>query len=270
MAESNPAIENLFSEARTFPPPEDFKARALVTDWAVYERARRDPEGFWAERAGELRWTRKWDRVLEWDLPFAKWFLGGQLNVSDNCLDRHVEAGGGGKVAYHWVGEPGEERTITYAELRDEVARFANALKSLGVRKGDRVNIYMGMVPELPVAMLACARLGAPHSVVFGGFSADALKDRINDAEAKVLITQDEGWRAGKKVPLKRNADNALSDSPSVKQAVVLRRTGGDVPFEEGRDHWWHELIEDVDDDPASCPCEPMDSEDLPYLLYTS
>jgi acetyl-CoA synthetase len=267
MAESNPAIENLFSEARTFSPPDEFKARALVTDRSLHEQAERDLEGFWAEEARRLRWTRDWDRVLEWDLPFAKWFAGGQLNVSDNCLDRHVEAGGGDKVAYHWVGEPGDTRTITYAELRDEVARFANALKSLGVRKGDRVNIYMGMVPELPVAMLACARLGAPHSVVFGGFSAEALRDRINDAEAKVLITQDEGWRAGKEVPLKRNADEAVAETPTIEKVVVLRRTGNEVPWSEDRDVWWHELVEGQSTD---CPPEPVDAEDLLYLLYTS
>ena len=267
MAESTPAIENLLSEARTFPPPDDFKARALVSDRSLHEQAERDLEGFWAEQAARLRWTRHWDRVLEWELPFAKWFVGGQLNVSDNCLDRHVEAGGGDKVAYHWVGEPGDDRTITYAELRDEVARFANALRSLGVKKGDRVNIYMGMVPELPVAMLACARLGAPHSVVFGGFSADALRDRINDAEAKVLITQDEGWRAGKVVPLKRNADEAVAGAPTIEKVVVLRRTGNDVPWSDGRDVWWHELVYDL---PADCPPAPLDAEDLLYLLYTS
>jgi acetyl-CoA synthetase len=267
MAESNPAIENLFSEARTFPPPDEFKARALVTDRSLHERAEHDLEGFWAEEARGLHWTREWDRVLEWNLPFAKWFVGGQLNVSDNCLDRHVEAGGGDKVAYHWEGEPGDTRTITYAQLRDEVARFANALKSLGVRKGDRVNIYMGMVPELPVAMLACARLGAPHSVVFGGFSADALRDRINDAEAKILITQDEGWRAGKVVPLKRNADDAVADAPTIEKVVVLRRTGNDVPWDGDRDVWWHELVEGQSTD---CPPEPVDAEDLLYLLYTS
>jgi acetyl-CoA synthetase len=267
MAESSPAIENLFSEARTFPPPDEFKAHALVTDRSLHERAERDFEGFWAEEAERLRWTKSWDTVLEWDLPFAKWFVGGRLNVSDNCLDRHIEARGGDKVAYHWEGEPGDTRTITYAELRDDVARFANALKSIGVQKGDRVNIYMGMVPELPVAMLACARLGAPHSVVFGGFSADALSDRINDAEAKVLITQDEGWRAGKEVPLKRNADDAVADTPSIEQVVVLRRTGNEVPWTEGRDVWWHDLVEGQS---ADCPPEPMDSEDLLYLLYTS
>jgi len=267
MAESSPAIENLFSEARTFAPPEEFKTQALVTDRSLHERAAQDLEGFWAEQAERLRWTRPWDRVLEWDPPFAKWFVGGELNVSDNCLDRHVDAGGGDKVAYHWEGEPGDTRTITYADLRDDVARFANALRSIGVAKGDRVNIYMGMVPELPVAMLACARLGAAHSVVFGGFSADALRDRINDAEAKVLITQDEGWRAGKGVPLKRNADDAVADAASIEKVVVLRRTGNEVPWTDGRDLWWHDLVESQSTD---CPPEPMDSEDLLYLLYTS
>jgi acetyl-CoA synthetase len=267
MAESSPAIENLFSEGRTFPPPDEFKASALVTDRSLHERAEQDLEGFWAEQAEQLRWMKPWDQVLEWNLPFAKWFAGGQLNVADNCLDRHVEAGGGDKVAYHWEGEPGDTRTITYEQLRDDVARFANALKSIGVQKGDRVNIYMGMVPELPVAMLACARLGAAHSVVFGGFSADALRDRINDAEAKVLITQDEGWRAGKVVPLKQNADDAVADTPSIEKVVVLRRTGNDVPWTEGRDVWWHDLAEGQSTD---CPPEAMDAEDLLYLLYTS
>jgi acetyl-CoA synthetase len=267
MAESSPAIENLFSEGRTFPPPDEFKADALVTDRSLHEQAEQDLEGFWAEQAERLHWMKPWDHVLDWDLPFAKWFVGGQLNVSDNCLDRHVEAGGGDKVAYHWEGEPGDTRTITYADLRDDVARFANGLKSIGVQRGDRVNIYMGMVPELPVAMLACARLGAAHSVVFGGFSADALRDRINDAEAKVLITQDEGWRAGKVVPLKQNADDGVTDAPSIEKVVVLRRTGNDVPWTEGRDVWWHDLVEGQSTD---CPPEAMDAEDLLYLLYTS
>jgi acetyl-CoA synthetase len=267
MAESSPAIENLFSEGRTFPPPDEFKANALVTDRSLYEQAEQDLERFWAEQAERLHWMKPWDRVLEWDLPFAKWFVGGQLNVSDNCLDRHVEAGGGDKVAYHWEGEPGDTRSITYAELRDDVARFANGLKSIGVKRGDRVNIYMGMVPELPVAMLACARLGAVHSVVFGGFSSDALRDRINDAEAKVLITQDEGWRAGKTVPLKQNSDDAVADTPTIEKVVVLRRTGNEVPWTEGRDIWWHDLVEGQS---ADCPPEAMDSEDLLYLLYTS
>jgi acetyl-CoA synthetase len=267
MAEQSPAIENLYSERRSFPPPEEFSANALVNDRSIYERAERDLEGFWAEEAGRLRWSRPWDRVLDWQPPFAKWFVGGQLNIADNCLDRHVDEGGGDKVAYHWEGEPGDTRTITYGELRDEVARFANALKSLGVRKGDRVNIYMGMVPELPVAMLACARLGAPHSVVFGGFSSNALRDRIVDAEAKLLITQDEGWRAGKVVPLKANADEAVAQTPTIEHVVVLRRTGNEVGWTQGRDLWWHDLVAEQSTD---CPAEPMDAEDLLYLLYTS
>src|SRR5439155_16528897 len=195
----------------------------------------------------------------------------GKLNVAYNCVDRHVEAGRGDKVAYYWEGEPeGERRAITFAELQREVVRFANALRALGVGKGTPVGIYMGMVPELPVAMLACARLGAPHTVVFGGFSADSLQGRLNDMECEVLVTQDEGWRAGKKVPLKQNADEAVARSPTVKAVVVLARTGGDVPIDVSRDRWWHELIEGEDADPRSCPCEPMDSEDLLYLLYTS
>ena len=202
MAESNPAIENLFSEARTFSPPDDFTARALVTDRSLHEQAERDLEGFWAEEAERLRWTRRWDRVLEWELPFAKWFLGGQLNVSDNCLDRHVEGGGGDKVAYHWVGEPGEERTITYAELRDEVARVAGALATLGVGKGDAVIIYMPMVPEAVVAMLACARLGAVHSVVFGGFAPNELAVRIDDAQPKVIVSASCGMGRGHRSPV--------------------------------------------------------------------
>ena len=197
-------IENLMREERTFPPAPAFVDNALLNDWEIYERTSTDEgfRAFWAEESKQIDWMAPWTEVLDWQLPYAKWFVNGKLNVSSNCLDRHVRNGLGSKVAYHWEGEPGDTRTITYEELRDDVARFANALKSIGVQRGDRVNIYMGMVPELPVAMLACARLGAAHSVVFGGFSADALRDRINDAEAKVLITQDEGWRAGKVVPL--------------------------------------------------------------------
>ena len=204
---------------------------------------------------------------MEWTPPWVKWFVGGSLNVSYNCLDRHVEAGGGDKVAYHWEGEPGDRRTITYRELYEETCRFANALKALGVQKGDRVAIYLGMVPELPVAMLACTRIGAAHSVVFGGFSAEALKDRINDAKAKVLITADGGYRRGQVVPLKASADEAVLDCPSIEHVVTVRRTGTEHPFVEGRDLWYHELIEAQ---PAECPCEEMDSEDLLYLLYTS
>ncbi|HEV2309061.1 MAG TPA: AMP-binding protein, partial [Acidimicrobiia bacterium] len=234
-------IESLHAEGRTFPPPEGFKKDALVTGVGPYEDAERDWEGFWARQAAELLdWSQEWHTILEWDLPFAKWFVGGTLNASYNCLDRHVARGHGDQVAYHWEGEPGDTRTITYAELLDDVSRLANALLELGVRKGDRVNIYLGMVPELPVSLLACARIGAPHSVVFGGFSADSLRDRINDARAKVLITGDGAWRRGAVVPLKQTADHALADCPSVETVLVLRRTGQDVPMTPGRDRWWH------------------------------
>jgi acetyl-CoA synthetase len=260
-------IEALLQEDRAFEAPAAFRERAVVSDPEIYRRAAADPEAFWAEQAERLSWFRRWDRVLEWTPPWVKWFSGGTLNASYNCLDRHVEAGGGDKVAYLWEGEPGDTRTITYAELLQEVCSFANALKSLGVRRGDRVNIYMGMVPELPVAMLACARIGAPHSVVFGGFSAEALKDRINDAEAKVLITADGGYRRGQIVPLKANAEEALADCPTIEHVVTVRRTGGEHPFTPGRDHWYHELVADQ---PAECEPEEMDAEDLLYLLYTS
>ncbi|MFP5319698.1 MAG: acetate--CoA ligase [Acidimicrobiia bacterium] len=261
-------IEAYYLEDRSFPPPEDFKKQALVVDQWMYDEAARDYEGFWARQAADLlEWSTDWDTILEWELPFAKWFVGGKLNVSYNCLDRHVDAGHGDRVAFHWEGEPGDSRTLTYAELRDEVARFANVLKTLGVAKGDRVAVYMPMIPELPVAMLACARIGAPHSVVFGGFSAEALRDRINDAEAKVLVTADGGWRRAAAVPLKANADDALTATPSIEHVVVVKRTQTDVTMVEGRDHWYADLMEGVAPD---CPAEPMDSEDLLYLLYTS
>jgi acetyl-CoA synthetase len=260
-------IDALLQEHRVFAPPEAFAERAIVSDPSVYERADADPEGFWAEQAERLSWSRRWDTVMDWNPPWVRWFAGGTLNASYNCLDRHVEAGGGDKVAYFWQGEPGEERTITYAELLEEVCRFANALRSIGVKKGDRVNIYLGMVPELPIAMLACARIGAPHSVVFGGFSAESLKDRINDAEAKVLITADGGFRRGQVVPLKQNAEEALADCPTIEHVVTVKRTGGDHPFTSGRDLWYHELIEDQ---PTTCEPEELDAEDLLYLLYTS
>jgi acetyl-CoA synthetase len=265
---SERTIEAYYQEDRTFPPPPDFAAQALVTGPELWQEAEQDVEAFWARQAEKLlTWQQKWDTVLEWDLPFAKWFVGGRLNVSENCLDRHVAAGNGGRVAFHWEGEPGDTRTITYADLLDEVGRFANVLKDLGVRKGDRVNIYLPMIPELPVAMLACARIGAAHSVVFGGFSSAALVDRINDAEAKVLITADGGWRRGAAVPLKANADTALEDTPTIEHVVVVRRTGEDVPMQDGRDVWYHDLVPPASPD---CPPEPMDSEDLLYLLYTS
>ncbi len=267
-ASESATIEALLFEDRRFPPPSAFKAASLAPGNELYEAAEKDFETFWADQARELlTWRKGWDSVLEWDLPFAKWFVGGQLNVSENCLDRHVATGWGDKVAFHWEGEPGDTRTITYAELLEEVSRFANVLKGLGVGKGDRVNIYMPMIPELAVAMLACARIGAPHSVVFGGFSADALADRINDAQAKVLVTADGGWRRGAVVPLKINADVALADTPSIEHVVVVRRTGTDVHMETGRDQWYHDLMSAA---PAECPPEPMDAEDLLYLLYTS
>ena len=230
-------IEGLLHEERTFPPPQHVSADAIIHDRSHHEHAATDRQAFWAEQARALDWFREWDQVLDWQLPYAKWFVGGTLNASHNCLDRHVSAGFGDKVAYHWEGEPGDTRSLTYAQLLDEVQRCANALKGLGVRKGDRVNIYLPMIPELPIAMLACARIGAPHSVVFGGFSAAALRDRINDAEAKVLITADGGWRRGGIVPLKDNADEAVAQTPSIEHVIVVRRTEQEVAFTDGRDH---------------------------------
>src|SRR3954468_5003004 len=265
---AEPTIEDYFSEECKFAPAPDFQAHALTADRSLYDEAEADWEGFWARQARELvTWFDDFDTVLEWDLPFSKWFVGGTLNVSYNCLARHVEEGRGDKVAFHWEGEPGDTRTITYADLLEEVSRFANVLKSLGVQKGDRVAIYLPMIPELPVAMLACARIGAPHSVVFGGFSADALRGRIIDAEAKILITADGGWRRGTAVPLKANADESLEGTSTIEHVVVVRRTEEDVPFTERRDRWYHELMQEAD---ADCPPERMDAEDLLYLLYTS
>jgi acetyl-CoA synthetase len=265
---SEPTIEDYLRESRTFPPPPGFAAGAVLADPEVYARADADFESFWAEQARDLlSWHKDFDTVLEWDLPFAKWFVGGRLNVSYNCLDRHVEAGRGDKVAYHWEGEPGDRRTVTYTELLDEVSRFANVLRSLGVEQGDRVAIYMPMVPELPVAMLACTRIGAAHSVIFGGFSPDSIIDRVNDADAKVIVTADGGYRRGAAAPLKPNVDEAVAKTPSVSAVVVVRRTGNDVAMVEGRDHWYHELVAEAS---ASCPPVPVDSEALLYLLYTS
>ena len=260
-------IEALLSEDRVFEPPPGFRERAVVGDPAIFDRANADHQAFWVEQAERLTWSRPWDTVMEWNPPWVTWFAGGQLNASVNCLDRHVEAGGGDKVAFYWQGEPGDTRVITYRDLLDEVSRLANALRGLGVGKGDRVNIYLGMVPELPIAMLACARIGAPHSVVFGGFSAEALRDRINDAEAKVLITADGAWRRGTVVPLKDNADAAVAECPSIEHVITVRRCGNEHAFTEGRDHWYHELVADQS---TECPPEPMDAEDFLYLLYTS
>jgi acetyl-CoA synthetase len=263
------AIEALLDEARTFPPPEEFRANAIIADDEVYRRAEDDFEGFWSGLAREfISWMKKPTQALQWDPPHCTWFADGELNVSWNCLDKHVQAGRGDKVAYHWVGEPEDEtRDLTYSELLAEASRLANGLRSLGVQKGDRVGIYMGMVPELPVAMLACARLGAAHVVVFGGFSAESLAERMRDTGAKVLLTQDEGWRKGAKVPLKRNADDAASQAPELERFVVLQRTGDDVPWQEGRDIWWHDLVGDQSDE---CEPERMNAEDPLFLLHTS
>jgi acetyl-CoA synthetase len=261
-------IETLFSEQRTYPTPPEFAKQANAQP-EIYEQAL---EEFWRNEAeNRVTWFKPFEKVLEWDAPYAKWFAEGRLNIAYNCLDRHVEAGMGEKVAYYWEGEPPDDRrVITFADLQRDVVRFANGLKSLGVKKGTAVGIYMGMVPELPIAMLACARLGAPHTVVFGGFSADSLSGRLNDMECEVLITQDGGWRRGSVVPLKSNSDEALAQSTSVKRAIVLRRTGNEISMKEGRDLWWDDVVQGMSDDPAGCPCEEMDSEDLLYLLYTS
>ncbi len=266
-------IEDYLSEDRTFAPTDEVRSRALLRDRSMHDAAEADRLGLWADQARDLlRWTTDFDTVLEWDLPYARWFSEGRLNAADNCLDRHVEAGQGDKVAFHWEGEPGDTRTITYADLLAEVGRFANVLKGLGVAKGDRVAVYLPMIPEPPVAMLACARIGAAHSVVFGGFSADSLADRINDAECKVLVTADGGWRRGKASLLKPNADLAVADCPTIEHVVVVARTStsGDdtnVAMTDGRDRWYHDLMADAD---AECPCSDTAAEDLLYLLYTS
>jgi acetyl-CoA synthetase len=262
------AIDALGWEQRTFPPSDAFKEDALVTGSFMYDDANEDYQGFWARQSADLLdWSKDWTTICEWDLPFAKWFVGGELNVSYNCLDRHVNAGKGDKVAFYFEGEPGDSRAVTYGELLADTQKFANVLKGLGVQKGDRVNIYMPMIPEAAVAMLACARIGAAHSVVFGGFSAQSLLDRINDAEAKVLITADGGWRRGEVFRLKHTADEALQSTPSITDVVVVKRCGNDVIMQDGRDHWYHDLMETAD---PVCPAEPMDSEQLLFLLYTS
>jgi acetyl-CoA synthetase len=261
-------LEALSDEDRTFPPPPGFVAGALVTDDVLQREADADYEAFWAAQArGLVAWDADFTTTLEWELPFAKWFTGGRLNVSYNCLDRHVADGHGDQVAILWEGEPGDSRSISYGELLAEVGRTANALKELGVQRGDRVAIYMGMVPELPIAMLACARIGAAHSVVFGGFTADSLRDRINDAEARVLVTGDGAWRRGGIVPLKEIADEALGETPSIERCLVLRRTAQDVAMTEGRDVWWHDIVPGQSPD---CAPESMDAEDLLFILYTS
>jgi acetyl-CoA synthetase len=265
------AIESVLQESRLFPPHADFIARAHVKGMDEYERmyaeAEADPEAFWAAQAESLDWFKRWDKVLEWNLPHAKWFVGGELNVAHNCLDRHLSTWRRNKAAIIWEGEPGEQRTLTYQQLHYEVCRFANVLKRQGVQKGDRVALYMPLVPELAIAMLACARIGAPHSIVFGGFSADALKDRINDAGCKVVVTADGGFRRGAEIKLKAAVDEALRATPTIEKCIVVRRTGSQIHMQPGRDHWWHEMMETVD---ANCPAEPLDSEHPLYILYTS
>ncbi len=266
--EAQSSFDILLAEDRVYPPPPGFAAQASVNDPQIYAEADKDFEGFWAKHAESLDWFQKWDTVLEWDVPWAKWFTGGKINASYNCLDRHL-ADKGTKQAIIWEGEFGEQKTYTYTELHAEVCKFANVLKGLGLQTGDRVAIYMGMVPELPIALLASARIGCPHSVVFGGFSPDSLSDRINDAEAKVLITQDGSFRRGSVVPLKQNADEAVKKTPSIEHVVVLRRAGdkAQIQMQEGRDLWWHDLMKDASPD---CPAEQLDSEHMLYILYTS
>ena len=261
------ALEALMQEGRTFAPSEAFCEHALVTGTDLYREADRDWQGFWARQALALDWEQEWSAILDWELPFAKWFVGGRLNVAYNCLDRHVAAGHGDQVAFYWEGEPGDTRVLTYADMLAETCRVANALKSIGVTKGDRVAIYLGMVPEIAITMLACARIGAAHSVVFGGFSSQSLKDRINDAEAKVLVTADGAWRRGVIVPLKEIADEALAGTPSIEHVVVLRRTEHEVAMDAARDVWYHDLVPKQS---TECPCESMDAEDLLFILYTS
>ena len=268
MAENSASIEALLDEGRSFPPPEEFARQANVSDPGVYEEADRDYEGFWARWAEKLDWFKKWDKVLEWDPPYAKWFTGGRINVSYNCLDRHLTTSRRNKAALIWEGEPGDWKVYTYWDLHREVCQFANALKGLGVRKGDRVTIYLPMIPELPIAMLACARIGAPHSVIFGGFSPDSIRDRIVDSQSKVLITADGGYRRGNIIPLKANSDEAIVQPTPVESVVVVRRTGqANELMQAGRDHWWNDLVEGQS---QKCEPEQMDSEDMLYLLYTS
>ena len=271
MASPTEKIESVLQETRVFPPSADFQRSAAIGSMEEYRRlakeAREDPEGFWARMAEQLDWFKKWDTVLEWNPPFAKWFVGGKINIAHNCLDRHLAGPRKNKAAIIWEGEPGDQRVLTYQMLHREVCRFANALKSLGVQSGDRVGIYLPMVPEAVIAMLACARIGATHSVVFGGFSAEALRERMNDAQAKVVITADGSYRRGNVVPLKVNTDEALAACPSVTHCVVVKRTGDHVNMKDGRDIWWHELVENQSDD---CPAEQLDSEHPLYILYTS
>jgi acetyl-CoA synthetase len=259
-------IEALLEERRVFEPSKEFSEQANLNDASVYDRAAKDPDAWWSGEAEHLDWFERWSTVLEWEPPHHKWFVGGKINASYNCLDRHLERRGD-QVAYHWIGEPGDKRTVTYRDLYEEVCRLANALKELGVKKGDRVAIYLPMIPELPAAMLACARIGAAHSVVFGGFSAESLRDRINDAECKLLITADGGYRRGQVVALKQNSDEAVAQCPTIETVVVVKRTNDDIPWTDGRDVDYHEIVGRAD---THNECEVTDAEDILYLLYTS
>jgi acetyl-CoA synthetase len=260
-------LDELLDQER-FSPSDEFRSRAVVDDPSIYDRAEADPEGFWAEQAEALDWDTKWDTVLDWsNPPFAKWFVGGKLNVSYNCLDRHVEAGRGDRVAYHWRGEEGEELDITYADLHRDVQRLANGLKDLGVGKGDVVGIYLPMIPEVVVSMLACARIGAIHNVVFGGFSAESVRERMEFSAAKALITVDGARRKGRTAPIKQQVDEVMGDVETIEHIIVVRRTGADAPMTDGRDRWYHDVLEAAD---PECPAEPMDAEDPLYILYTS
>jgi acetyl-CoA synthetase len=266
----SPEIEALLKEDRSFAPSDAFRSRALVNDSAIFAAAAKDPEAFWAGFAKELEWITPWSKVLEWNPPDAKWFVGGQINIAANCLDRHVRTARRNKAAFIWEGEPGDRRTLTYFDLYRQVCQFANVLKSLGVKKGDRVALYLPLIPELAIAMLACARIGAVHSVVFGGFSAESLRDRINDSSCKVLVTADGGWRRGQIVPLKQTADEALNETPSIEHVVIVQRLHGSplpIHVKEGRDHWYHRLMQEA---PYECAPEVMDAEDMLYILYTS
>src|SRR6204780_277412 len=263
-----PNLDSTLRENRVFPPPAEFAAQAHVKSLeeydALYRRSIQDPQKFWGEVAAELHWFAPWTSVLEWKLPLAKWFVGGKINLCYNCVDRHALSNGKDKVAILWEGEPGEVRKLTYGDLHLEVQKFANVLKGLGVRKGDRVAVYMGMTPELAIALLACARIGAVHSVIFGGFAANAIADRVADSGCVAILTQDTSYRRGNEVKLKATVDEAMPACPTVKHVVVYRRTGSPVNMVEGRDHWWHDLIAEVD---PICPAEHMDSEDPLYIL---